>query len=415
MKKNIKYTLVFLVSAVSALGVYYLAAKANNTSLFSSQNHQLSYTCPMPQDSVFSPQPGVCPKCGMDLVLQTAHKEPTQSHAITHLLQPTDAFVVGDFQSTTAKDTAIGNTIKLPGLVAYDPNSAVTIAAKIGGRIEKMYVYYRFQKIAKGQKLFDLYSPELLTAQQNYLYLITNDPTNGTMIQAAKQQLVLYGMPNGQIQSLATTKRAHPVLSIYSPADGIVQSAAVLEPKYSKNTPTAATSLDIKEGDYILKNQVVFKLLNTNKVWGVFNIIPGYASQVQLNQRVKISPELHATDSIYAKINFIETQLNPNEKTNRIRVYLNNKSLKFPIGLPLQAEVTIGSVKAIWLQKQAIRSMGTQKIVFLKKKNGFKATSVQTGLENKGFIQVTQGITVRDSVAANAAYLMDSESFIKTK
>jgi Cu(I)/Ag(I) efflux system membrane fusion protein len=71
-------------------------------------------------------------------LIKVTEAQPTESHSIDHLLRPTDSFVVGDFQTTTAKDTAISSEIKLPGFVA-DPNSSVNIAARISGRIEKMY------------------------------------------------------------------------------------------------------------------------------------------------------------------------------------------------------------------------------------------------------------------------------------
>ena len=73
-------------------------------------------------------------------------------HSIENLLKPTDNFIVGNYQTTTPKDTTISSEINLPGIVAYDPNSAVNIAARISGRIEKMYVNYKFQKVTKAKK-----------------------------------------------------------------------------------------------------------------------------------------------------------------------------------------------------------------------------------------------------------------------
>lgn len=79
---------------------------------------------------------------------------------------------MGKFQTITAIDSTLSGEINL-GTVAYDPNSAVNIAARISGRIEKIYVNFKYQRINKGQKLFDLYSPELLTEQENFIYLLS--------------------------------------------------------------------------------------------------------------------------------------------------------------------------------------------------------------------------------------------------
>ena len=178
---------------------------------------------------------------------------------------------------------------------------------------------------------------------------------------------------------------------------------------------TTTTSLTLKEGDYIKKNEVVFKLMNTDRVWGVFNVMQGYNSLVKVNQPIRISSELDEKDYFNATVNFVETQLNQNEKTNRVRVYLNNKNLKFPVGLRLQGIIETNPIKGIWLRKQALVSIGTEKIVFVKKENGFKTAVIKTGIEINDFVLVIEGVSSRDTLARNAQYLIDSGSFIKTE
>lgn len=375
-----------------------------------------TYTCPMPQDSVFSDKPGICPKCGMDLVKTVTETQPMENHSIDNLLKPTDQFVIGNYETTTAIDSTISNEIILPGVVAYDPKSSVAIAARISGRIERLNVNYKFQSVSKGQKLFDLYSPELLTEQQNFIYLITNDAENKTIIKASKQKLILYGMTDSQINVLVSNRKANPIVSIYSPSSGIIEGTESManSGNSSMRTTTTTERLAIKEGDYIQKGQVVFKLSNTSKVWGVFNINQGDNSLIKINQAIRISTELDEKDFIDARINFIETQLNPSDKTNRIRVYLNNSTTKLPIGLRLQGFVKTNPMQAIWIKKEAVVSIGTQKIVFIKKDNGFKTHLIRTGISKGNFIQVISGISIKDKIAKKAHYLMDSESFIKT-
>jgi Cu(I)/Ag(I) efflux system membrane fusion protein len=365
-------------------------------------------------------KPGNCPICGMELIKIETHTQEMDSTLSENLLKPTDNFIVGDFQTTTAKDTSVSAEINLPGIVEYDPNASVNIAARVSGRIEKMYVHYKFQKVNKGQKLFDIYSPELLTEQQNYIYLMTNDAENESLIAASRQKLMLYGITDAQLKLLKETKRTNPVISIYSPAYGIIQStekmgASGVNGSGMQNTGSSTDILNIKEGDYIQKGVVVFKLSNTDKVWAVFNVLQGYSSLIKLNQTVVISSELNKSEPVYAKINFIETQLNQSDNSLRIRVYLNNSKLKLPVGLRLQGIVRTNSVKALWLPKQAMVSIGTKKMVFTRLENGFKAREIKTGIEINDYIQILDGITKNDTIAANAQYLIDSESFIKTR
>ena len=302
--------------------------------------------------------------------------------------------------------------------MAYDPNSSVNIAARMSGRIERMYVNYKYQKVNKGQKLFDLYSPELLTEQQNFIYMVINDADNISIINASKQKLLLYGMTQNQINTLITSKTANPRISIYSPASGIIDGTETMANVSTPAMQSGSNSteiLNVKEGNYIKKGEVIFKLLNTDKVWGIFNVIQGYNSLIKTSQSIQITTELDKNEVIDAQINFVETQLNPADKTNRIRVYLNNNKLKLPIGLRLQGIVKTNAVNGIWIQKQSMVSIGNKKIVFLKMENGFKASSIKTGIEMDDFIQIIEGISIKDTIAKNAQYLIDSESFIKTE
>ena len=414
MNKYIKYSFVAVVILVVGFGVYY--GINNYYTQPGVEKATAVYTCSM-HPEIIRDEPGNCPICGMNLVKKVTEGQSVESHSIDHLLRPTDKFVVGDFQTTTAKDTAISSEIKLPGIVAYDPNSSVNIAARISGRIEKMYVNYKYQKVNRGQRLFDLYSPELLTEQQSFIYLVSNDSENASIIKASKQKLALYGMTTNQINSLAAAKRTNPVITIYSPTNGIVQGTESMTSAAGsmQNSSTTTTSLTLKEGDYIKKDEVVFKLVNTDKVWGVFNVMQGQSTLIKMNQPIRFSSEFDQNDFINAKVNFIETQLSETDKTNRIRVYLNNSNFKFPIGLRLQGIIETNPIQGIWVHRQALVSIGSKKVVFIKKENGFKAREIKTGIELNDFIQVLEGLDVKEAIADNAHYLMDSESFIKTE
>ena len=415
MNKYIKYSLAFIGIFIIGIAIYFFAKKSDNHSEMEHQNEV--YTCSM-HPEIIRDEPGNCPICGMTLVKKVTENNSVDDNSIDNLIKPTDNFIVGNYQTTTAIDTTISSEINLPGIVEYDPNSSVNIAARMSGRIEKMYVNYKYQKVNKGQKLFDLYSPELLTEQQNFIYMVINDVENPSIIDASRQKLLLYGMTQNQINALSNSKKVNPQITIYSPDSGIIDGTGTMvnttNPVMQSASNNTAT-LDVKEGSYIKKGEVIFKLLNTDKVWGIFNVIQGYNSLIKANQSIRITSELDKNEFMDAKINFVETQLNAADKTNRIRVYLNNNKFKLPIGLRLQGVVKTNPVNGIWIQKQSMVSIGNKKIVFLKMDNGFKASSIKTGIEIDDFIQIMEGISVKDTIAKNAQYLIDSESFIKTE
>ena len=415
MNKYIKYGLAFIVISIIGIAIYLFVIKSDNHSEMEHKNDV--YTCSM-HPQIIRDKPGNCPICGMTLVKKVTENNSVEDNSLDNVIKPTDNFIVGKYQTTTAIDTTLSSEINLPGIVAYDPNSSVNIAARMSGRIERMYVNYKYQKVNKGQKLFDLYSPELLTEQQNFIYVVTNDAENTSIINASRQKLLLYGMTQSQINTLSNSKKVNPKISIYSPTSGIIDGTGTMDNATNptmQNANSTTAALTVKEGDYIKKGEVIFKLVNTDKVWGIFNVIQGYNSLVKATQSIKITTELDKDEIIDAKINFVETQLNAADKTNSIRVYLNNNKLKLPIGLRLQGVVKTNQVNGIWIQKQTMVSIGNKKIVFLKMENGFKASAIKTGIEMDDFIQIIEGISVKDTIAKNAQYLIDSESFIKTE
>jgi Cu(I)/Ag(I) efflux system membrane fusion protein len=143
--------------------------------------------------------------------------------------------------------------------------------------------------------LFDLYSPELLTEQQNYIFLITNDPENFSVINASKQKLLLYGITEVQIKQLTKSKIVNPLITIYSPESGIVVGTEFMD-KASGNTMlqknTTTESLTVKEGNYIKKGEVIFRLLNRDKIWGIFNVVQSNGSFIQVNQPIFVTTEM---------------------------------------------------------------------------------------------------------------------------
>ena len=248
--------------------------------------------------------------------------------------------------------------------------------------------------------------------------MISNDTDNKAIIKASKEKLKLYGMTDSQINNLIQTKITNPEIAIYSPATGIIdgtENMLATGNSSMQNKTVTTDNLAIKQGDYIKKGQVVFKLLNINKVWGIFNINQADNSLIELNQSISFSTELEKNKTYDAKINFVETQLNPKDKTNRIRVYLNNSRYHFPIGLRLEGKVKTNPIKGLWLDKEALVSLGNKKIVFMKMKAGFKATAVKTGIEIDNYVQILEGISTDTKIVKNAQYLIDSESFIKTE
>ncbi len=375
------------------------------------------YTCTM-HPEVVSDKPGKCPKCGMVLVKKATDTVSSQSVKLESLLKPTNEFVISKIPLTAISKQSQPIEINALGSIGYDTREVGSISARVTGRIEKLYVRYRYQKVMKGQKILDIYSPELLTAQQNLLFLLHNDQDNQPLVQAAKEKLLLLGMSNEQLLQVIRTGKASLTMSVFSNYSGHIHEAGTGNNMNGgngnmKDISLITEELSLKEGMYLQKGQSIITVYNPAKAWAVLNIYAENQASVKLGNAVQIVPETSPDKVINGRVDFIEPFYRKESKTITARVYFNNAILKIPIGSQVRASIS-GTVKdANWLPVESILSLGMDKVVFLKSDGGFMAKKINTGITYKGKVQVIDGLTTHDSVAVNAQYLMDSESFIK--
>ncbi|MBS1621435.1 MAG: efflux RND transporter periplasmic adaptor subunit [Bacteroidetes bacterium] len=365
-------------------------------------------------------KPGTCPICGMDLVRKETESKKLGDVDLEALLEPTNEFVVSSIPVTTMEQKRKQIEIDALGTIAYDTRQVGSISARVSGRIEKLYVKYRFQKISKGQKILDIYSPELLTAQENLLFLLKNDAGNTGFIEAAKRKLLLLGMSSDQIQQVVQSGRASHTITIFSNYSGHIHEASS---GIGMNTASGTMrdisliteELSLKEGMYIQKGQSVFTIYNPDKAWAVLNIFGDDQALIKKGNAVRVFPETVPGKDFRAAIDFIEPFYRKESKTLTARVYFNNSTLQIPIGSQVKAIIFGDTKEANWLPKNAVLSLGMDKVVFKKMGEGFIAKKINTGIIHDTHIQVLGGLTMNDSVAVNAQFLMDSESFIKIK
>lgn len=396
--------------------------KVDHTQHTNADNKKELYTCPM-HPQILKDQPGQCPICGMDLVKKEMDAASITGMQLESLLKPTNQYVVSAIPVTAIKREQIVAEIDALGRVEYDTRMIGNISARINGRIEKLYVRYKYQYIKKGQKIMDIYSPELLTAQQNLLFILKNDAGNTSLIEAAKQKLLLLGMSADQVQRIMQTGNPIFSVSIYSNLSGHLHNAgdgsAAMSPQASSPSMTAINPstelLNLKEGMYVQKGQNLFSVYNPSKAWALLNIYTDGHALIQKGQLVVITPESGSGRSFQGHIDFIEPFYREGSRTTSARVYFDNSSLRLPVGSQVRGVIIAHPAMGYWLPKESVTSLGRDKIVFLKVTDGFKPKKVTTGITTGNNIQITGGLSETDSVAIKAQFLIDSESFIKVK
>ncbi len=375
------------------------------------------YTCSM-HPQIVRDAPGDCPICGMDLIAKEGDAEKITDIQLADLLKPTNEFQITTVAVTTTQRSTEEITIEALGKIESDTREVAAISSIVAGRIERLYVRYRYQMVMRGDKIMDIYSPEIATAQQNLLFLLKHDASNASLIAAAKQKLLLMGMSTRQVEALIRTRKASLTVSVFSNVTGHVHEAGqdgMSGTVPLQNLAAATPALAIREGMYVQQGQKLFSVTNPEKAWAVLNLFPQNQHLVQRGNAVKITPEAMPQKAFRAKINFIEPFYRQGNNTITARVHFDNSALHIPIGSHVRANIFGNAANASWLPQEAVLSLGLQDVVFVKTGEGFIAKAVQTGLRQNNRVQVLKGLAATDSVAVNAQYLTDSESFIKVK
>lgn len=399
--------------------------------------HADTYTCPM-HPTVISDRPATCPVCGMDLVRKaTSGEEVAITEDLSKLLKSPNEAVVTSIKTIKGQYKSVPVSLNAQGVVTYDTRNIYTIPARIGGRLEKVNLEYAFQQVSKGQKIAEIYSPELITAQRELLFLLENDAENAPLIDAASRKLQLLGMAEAQIDQLIKRREASNTFSVYSPYSGYLitgqpttstsvtmpsaqSSAGGMSdgmggaPSNKKASPEANFSGTngsiVREGDYVTPGQTLFTVVNANALRIELNLPGSYTGLIKEGSKVEL--DFGNSDREVATVDFIQPFFTEGQEFIKIRVY-TKETKGLHIGHLVNAAISLDSTEALWVPKEAVLDLGAQKVVFLKDRGVLKPKQVTTGVAADKMIEIKSGLASSEEIAANAQFLVDSESFIK--
>lgn len=369
-----------------------------------------TYTCSM-HPQIIENHPGTCPICKMDLVLRQQDEIKMEVDAsLSNLIMPTNETIISNIKTFKVIEQNFGDSLLLNGKVTYNTNNMRILSTRVGGRVEKLYVKYNFQKVNRGQKIMEIYSPELAAAQQELLYLIAKGDID--LLANAKTKLRLLGVEETQINQIIKSKKVNYHIPVFSNTSGYIMDAAISNMNIddSKSISSENTAISLKEGAYVKTGDVLFKIFNDTQLWGEFYVNPNEAVSIKRNQLINITSN---NKKINAKIDLIQPYYNEGQNYSVLRVYLNNVDQAFKIGEILTGKISFPSQKGLWIPSSSVYKLGNRSIVFIKQKNVLKAKEVEISANSSSKYLITKGLKVEDEIADNASYLIDTESFIK--
>ncbi len=352
------------------------------------------YVCSM-DPQVMEKQPGNCPICKMPLAKTVIDK--TEMNSI-HLND--EQMKLGNIKVDTLHYSSIGRENTLTGIFAVDQNRTEQISARINGRIEQLYFKIIGEQVKEGDKLYDLYSRELLLAQEEYL-LVKESAERKTensqpMLLAGRNKLLLWGMNNEQIKELEITKQTKITNTIYSRVSGVV------------------TEIPLKEGDYVNEGTKIYKLADLNSLWVEAQLYTNELGYLQEGKKVEIIPEAYPDDRINGTIIFVNPELQNQSKINLVRIEVNNAKQLLKPGMQAYVVLKSEEKKSIVLPIDAVLQNANESVVWVQKEKGkFEAHQVTTGIQNKNKIEITSGLKNEDHVVVSGAYLLNSEFVFK--
>lgn len=396
-----------------------------------------TYICPM-HPTVVSDKPGSCPVCGMDLMRKVRQGEEVEiTEDLAKLLQSPNETVMASIKTIKAEYKSVPVSIEAQGITTYDTRNNYTISARVGGRLEKVFLKYAFQTVSKGQKVAEIYSPELITAQRELLYLLENDAQNNEMIQSAKNKILLLGASEDQVNALIQRKEALNTFSVYSPHTGYLVMEGAQAPTTnslsasgstsgggmnemgasstsSSSTKSANQSLQtnslLREGSYVSTGQTLFKVVNSASLRIELDLPASQAGSVKKGTSIQLDfGDGKETEAI---VDFIQPFFTEGEEFVKLWVY-THKPNELHIGHLVKAKLAVQSTESLWLPKEAVLDLGLNQIVFVKEHGVLKPKKITVGTKAEGWVEVKRGLSFSDEIAANAQYLVDSESFVK--
>lgn len=406
MKSNIKVILFASAMLIAGLAIGYLIFGNPDTPTNSMEQttHQHGSaevdaggeqirTCSM-HPQIRQNEPGDCPICGMDLIPLS---ENTSNDPLV-LEMTSEAVKLANVQTTIiGGSTAVsGQTLRLSGKVQADERRASSQVAHIPGRIEKLYVSFTGEQVHKGQRLADLYSPEMITAQRELLEAKKMANVSPELLTAARDKLRYWKIPEATIQEIEEDGQIRETFPIYADATGIV------------------TSRRVAVGDYVRQGGVLFDLVNLNTVWVLFDAYEDDLRNIRLGSKISFTTPAIPNQTFTAGVSFIDPVINPQTRVAAIRVEANNAGgrLKPEMLVYGTLENRQASSVALTVPKSAVLWTGTRSVVYVKLPDttvpSFQFREIELGDRLGQSYQLISGLEAGEEVVTNGNFAIDA-------
>ncbi|MCI0406012.1 MAG: efflux RND transporter periplasmic adaptor subunit [candidate division Zixibacteria bacterium] len=358
------------------------------------------YTCSM-HPAVSSDKPGACPVCGMVLEKRSGLFAGSAAAAEEkfQLTLPADKQVLANVATAKAEHRRLERSILTVGTVAESEQRLFHVPSRVPGRIEKLFVDYTGAFVNKGDPLFVIYSPELVTAQKEYLLhlpktgLVPHSMDSSFRV-ASREKLLLWGITPEQLAILQSGDTIYTRLTIYSPRSGIVVARNKLA------------------GSYVAEGDIVYDIADLSAVWVWADIYEYEIAGVAIGTPVRVSSPAYPGKKFSGRISFVSPEVNKESRTIRVRAELENPGLLLKPGMYVDVDIKIQTGKAVLaIPTSAVLQTGNRQVVWVKAgATTFEPRAVALGVRGGDWWEVLSGLHEGEEVVSSGGYLLDSEA-----
>jgi Cu(I)/Ag(I) efflux system membrane fusion protein len=360
------------------------------------------YTCPM-HPTVVSSTPGSCPVCNMSLIKVEKKENQHEGQQGNFISIDKRKQELAGIKTDTIRLKNIASESTIIGTVAIDEEQVKTISSRAKGRIDKLFVKNTGAFIKSGVPLYSIYSEQLQADEKEYISLLKKSKTanvstqlTNELAEAAKNKLLLWGLSEKQISDIEKSGSTSPLITFFSPEAGYV------------------TEVNITEGMYVQEGSTLLKITSLNQVWVEAQLYSNEVSGFAENKSFQVFSESNPGQIYTGKLAYSNPVIEEGKRIYLLKIRVNNPKGNLIPGtlVSVVPEKSSASVLAVPKSSVLLEKMKTAWV--LTHENTFQQRMIETGAENKYWIEITSGLKQGDVVVTEGAYLISSEFILKS-
>lgn len=407
MKINKSIIIIILISLVIGAVIGYFLNSSANQHVDKSANQQEEsqdqiWTCSM-HPSVRQNEPGDCPICGMDLIPLNEADGASDVLSEDAISMSATAMKLAQVSTTIVERKPVQKDIRLTAKIQEDERLSFSQTAHFPGRIEDLKVNYTGEYVRKGQVLGSIYSPELLTAQEELLQAYKDRDNQPRLFEASKEKLKNWKLNAAQIESIIALGRPKEQFDIQADFSGY------------------ATEKKVKEGEYVKVGQSLFEINNLSRVWVLFDVYEQDIPFVKVGSEVDFTVSAFPNEEFSGKISFIDPILNAKSRVAKARAVIQNTNGKLKPEMLVRGKIQYESnaEPTIVVPKSAVMWTGKHSVVYVKENTekgiSFVMRNVELGLSLNDSFVIKNGLKEDEEIAVQGVFSIDAAAQLSGK